>query len=389
MPVPTTLMRACLPAVLLCGAAGIAHAQVMPDPKQMAGVPLPVADMPAGTVTVRVIRGSLANNIPGQAVELRVGGETRRATTGETGRAEFTGLPPGARVKAAAVVGTERLESQEFDVPRSGGIRTILVAADPASGAPAQPGTVVLGDQSRFVVEMGDGALNVFNILQIVNTGRTPVDTGEPVVFEAAPNGGTVTLLNGSSPRAAAEGRRVVVAGPFPPGPTTVQFAYAVRYSGPAVTVEQRVPVALDQVAVLAQKAGEMRLSSPQVQQQREMAAQGETYIVGQGPGVRAGEAVVLSFEGLPYAPIWPRNLALGLAVAILAAGAWSGFVRRPGAVARTERAALEADRERLYDELAALERDHRQGSSDPARHAARRRELVSELESIHAALDN
>lgn len=388
------LTRAFLVAALFCAAAAGAYAQVMPDPKQMAGVPLPVAEMPAGTVTVRVIRESLANNIPGQVVELTVGGETRRATTGESGRAEFSGLPPGARVKATAVVGGERLESQEFEVPRSGGIRTILVATGAADGrglasAPAQPGTVVLGDQSRFVVEMGDSALNVFNILQIVNTGTTPVDTGGPVVFEAAPNGGTVTLLNGSSPRAAAEGRRVVVAGPFAPGATPVQFAYAVQYSGPAVTIEQRVPVSLNQVAVLAQKAGEMRLSSPQIQQQREMAAQGETYIVGQGPGVQAGEAVVLSFAGLPYAPTWPRNVALGLAIAILAGGAWSGFLRKPADAGRTERAALEADRERLYDELTALEGGYRQGRIDSIRHAARRRELVSELESIHAALDN
>ena len=29
----------------------------MPDPKQMSGVPLPTGDIPAGTVTVRVVRG--------------------------------------------------------------------------------------------------------------------------------------------------------------------------------------------------------------------------------------------------------------------------------------------------------------------------------------------
>lgn len=391
-------LRCLCAAALLC-VAPIAHAQVMPDVSQMAGVPLPVADMPTGTVTVRVIRGSLANNITGQVVELMVGAESRRETTGPSGRAEFSGLPPGARVKAIAVVGGERLESQEFEVARSGGIRTILVATDPESAkraeedrrlasAPPQAGTVVLGDQSRFVVELGDGALNVFNILQIVNTAGTPVDTGGPLVFEAAPNGGTVTLLNGSSPRAAAEGRRVVVAGPFPPGPTTVQFAYSVRYSGPAVTVEQRVPVALNQVAVLAQKAGAMRLSSPQVQQQREMAAQGDTYIVGQGPGLRAGDAVVLAFDGLPYAPSWPRNVALGLAIVILAGGAWYGFGRNPGDAGNRGRAALEADRDRLYDELTAVEHEHRQGRTDAAHHAARRRELVSELESVYAALD-
>ena len=40
----------------------------MPDAKQMSGMPLPVPDMPAGTVTVRVVRGNVANTIPNQPV---------------------------------------------------------------------------------------------------------------------------------------------------------------------------------------------------------------------------------------------------------------------------------------------------------------------------------
>ena len=42
----------------------------MPDPKQMSGRPLPVGDLPVGTVTVRVVRGSMTNVVANQAVEL-------------------------------------------------------------------------------------------------------------------------------------------------------------------------------------------------------------------------------------------------------------------------------------------------------------------------------
>ena len=43
-----------LAVVLLVLAFPIAlSAQQMPDPKQISGLPLPVADVPAGTVTVR------------------------------------------------------------------------------------------------------------------------------------------------------------------------------------------------------------------------------------------------------------------------------------------------------------------------------------------------
>ena len=53
----------------------------MPDPKTIAGIPLPVADVAAGTVVVRVIRGTLANNIPDQQVELTGAGAPRTVKT--------------------------------------------------------------------------------------------------------------------------------------------------------------------------------------------------------------------------------------------------------------------------------------------------------------------
>lgn len=375
------------------------EAQTMPDPKVIAGVPLPVTDMPAGTVTVRVIKGSLANNIAGQKVELFVNGAGRQQTTGETGRAEFSGLPSGARVKALAVVERERLESQEFAVPPAGGIRVMLVATDPElakradedrrlAAAPAQQGTVVLGEQSRFVFELGDEALNVFNILQILNTARTPVQTRDPVVFEASPNGGTVTVLDGSSPQATADGRRVRVAGPFAPGMTLVQFAYSVPYSSANLTVQQHMPIGLNQLTVMAQKVGNMHLSSPQMSEHREMSAQGQTYLVGQGPGIRAGDAVSFTFTGLPYAASWPRNVALGLAALILAGGAWSSVRTPTSRPADANRGTLETRRDRLFTALTAIEHQRRAGTIDPVHHASRRRELITELESIYAALD-
>jgi hypothetical protein len=393
-----SLRKLRLATLLAAALLTVPIAAQMPDPKELSGIPLPVGDVPQGTVTVRVIRGALSNNISGQVVELFVDGTPRSQKTAESGRTEFSGLRPGSRVKAVAVVGSERLESQEFAVPAAGGIRLLLVATDSGASnraegggmaaSPAQAGNVVLGEQSRFVFEMGDGALNVYNILQITNTGGTPVATREPVAFEAAPNGGTVTMLSGSSPRAAAEGRRVVVAGPFPPGATLVQFGYSVRYAGPAVTIEQRMPIPLSRMTVLAQKVGEMQLSSPQIAQHREMSAQGETYVVGQGPGVRAGETVSFSFSGLPFAAVWPRNVALALAAMILAAGVWASMRSRPVADGTGERSDLESRRDRLFSDLTAIERRQRAGRTDAA-DASRRQELMTELESVYAAMDS
>ena len=350
------MSRATLPFLVLAGVAcllarpAVTHGQQMPDPKQIAGVPLPVGDVAVGTVVVRVIKGSLANNIPNQPVELLGAGAPRTVKTDAAGRAEFAGLAPGTRVTAATTVLGERLQSQEFAVPSAGGTRLLLVATDPdtekraqedksLAAAPAQPGMVVLGEQSRFVFEFGDGSLSVFNLLQLTNTARTPVMPPQPVVFEL-PKGATgLTILQDSSPQATAAGRKVTVAGPFAPGGTNVQFAYSMPYSGAGLTVEQTMPVPLNRVIVLAQKIADMRLASAQMTEQREMAAEGQTYVVGQGPAIRAGERVTFSFTNLPHEAQWPRYLAVGLAVAILAAGWWGstpchagpGHSRRPG----------------------------------------------------------
>src|SRR5687768_3105953 len=129
----------------------------MPDPRQMAGIPRPVTDLPSGHVSVRLIRGQLSNNIQGHPVEIQGGPKPLTVTTDENGRAEFSGIAPGTPVKAVATVDGERLESQEFPWPGDGGIRVMLVAT-PKGGAPPpvfqpQPGNVVLGNETRVIID--------------------------------------------------------------------------------------------------------------------------------------------------------------------------------------------------------------------------------------------
>src|ERR1700704_2838049 len=140
----------CCLCVLGGGRSLIAQFQ-MPDPKQMAGIPRPVTDLPEGHVSVRLIRGQLSNNIPGHPVEMHAGSKVITVKTDENGRAEFSGVAPGTSVKAVAVVDGERLESEEFPWPGQGGIRLMLVATDKSAGAAAgsgatqaQTGNVVL-----------------------------------------------------------------------------------------------------------------------------------------------------------------------------------------------------------------------------------------------------
>ncbi len=387
-----------LAVVLLVLAFPIAlSAQQMPDPKQISGLPLPVADVPAGTVTVRVIRGQLTNVLPGQTVELTGAGQPKTATTDDAGRAQFSGLTPGTRIKASVVVNGERIESREFELPAATGVRLLLVATDPDTEKRAQQdrqlaqqapvnGVVVLGEQSRMVIEPGDEALNVFNILQIVNTARTPVRTAAPLVFDL-PEGATgAGVLEGSAPNAVVAGGHLTVNGPFPPGNTTVQFAYSLGFGSGTMTIRQRMPVSLMQVSLIVQKIGALQMTSPQIARQRDMSAEGQNYIVAQGPAVAAGDELAITLTGLPHHPVWPRNLSLALASIVLVAGVWGAARRRPEQAVRQN--TLRARREHLFGDLAALEEQRRGGRIDEGKYAARHTRLVTALEGVYAELD-
>ena len=83
-----------------------------------------------------------------------------------------------------------------------------------------------------------------------------------------------------------------------------------------------------------------------------------------------------------------PRYVALTLASLIGAVGLVLAL--RPGAVTSDagERKKLAARREKLLQELARAEQDHRRGRLDAARYAERRETLIASLEHIYRALD-
>src|SRR5262245_4402598 len=59
-----------------------AYAQIaMPDPALIHGKAIPAPELPNGTVTVRVVREAIGNNVVGQEVRISAGTETRSAKT--------------------------------------------------------------------------------------------------------------------------------------------------------------------------------------------------------------------------------------------------------------------------------------------------------------------
>lgn len=370
----------------------------MPDPRQMSGVPLPASDVPAGTISVRVIRGSFDHSLSGVDVRFSVDGDTHVVKTDDQGRAQIANLKTGARVTASATVDGEILNSQEVTVSTSG-VRMVLVATDPAMAAraaedkrlaagPAVRGVVVLGPESRVVVQPAEGALSVFYVLDIENSARTPVDIGGPIVVNLPDDARGAAILDPAPPQAKALGSHVTVTGPFPPGATNVQIGFDIPYSTGTASLQQTFPLALPSVTFLMARQGHVDVASPQLTGRSDTVDDGRTVLVAQGPALAAGQPLSLTFTGLPHLPLWPRYTALAIAIAIVAVGFWAAF-RRPAPVpAAAARAALRGERDRLLDRLATLERQHRSGKVSDAAYATARESLVATLEQIYADLD-
>ena len=287
----------------------------MPDPKTIAGIPLPVADV-ARRHRRRPRHQGLArqqhSRSAGRAARRRCAShrEDRRRPAGPSSPAWRQGR--GSR-RSTTVQG-ERLQSQEFAVPAAGGTRLLLVATDPdiekrAAGRPEPGGgTGAAGHGRASASSRGSSSSSATAACRCSTSCSSSTRPGRRSCrrsrsCSSCPRGRPAsTILKDSSPQATAADGKVTVVGPFAPGVTNVQFAYshAVLERQPDRRTD-RCRFRSSRVIVLAQKVADMRLASAQMTEQREMPADGQTYVVGQGPAVRAGERLAFAFTNLPH----------------------------------------------------------------------------------------
>jgi len=379
---------------VLSGGALLSAQFQMPDPKQMAGIPRPVTDLPDSSISVRLIRGQLSNNIASHLVELHfANGRVLKVNTDEAGRAQFDKLPRGESVKASADVDGEHLESQDFQVPAQGGVRLMLVATDknapkPAPEAPAVTGTVTLTDNSRIVFEPGDDDVAVYYILEIFNNNTNPVNPDPPFAFDMPSGAQGTTILDGSSPIARNNGKHVSLAGPIPPGKTTIQVVAEMPTDTGTLDVTQTFPAAMDRLAVLVKKVGDTKLESPTIERQQDFPNEGQVVIGAMGGTIPAGKRIELHLIDLPHHSRVPRYTALSLAGGVIVLGVWAATRKQDVRAHDAERKRLVSRREKLFAELVKLERERRNGRSDD-RAVTRREELMAQLEHIYGTLDD
>ena len=255
-----------LGAVIIAGILGFgALVSAQPDPRRMSGIPLPDPQLSTGTISVRVIRGQMSNNVEDHPVELTQGDELVTVNTDGDGRATFLMLNPGSSASVSTVLDGVHLESQQFPVPNQGGIRLLLVGEDVGnvtSDEVVLPGEITLGSDSRIAVELGEESVTVFYFLDIMNWQDVSVEPRSAVSVSVPEDAEGTTILRESSPRSRVDGTTVSLPGPFAPGMTPLRMAYVLPYTGDRLAIQQRFPADLEALLVVVEKWGDMNVIS-------------------------------------------------------------------------------------------------------------------------------
>jgi hypothetical protein len=238
-----------------------------------------------------------------------------------------------------------------------------------------------------MAVEFQDDTITVFYLLDLVNPGPTPVSPPAPLVFDLPAEATGATKLDGGSPLVTVAGRQVSIAGPVPPGVTSVPVAFRIERWNATHTIEQRLPLPVGQIAIGVQKLEGLSVQSAQAPSVREASLSGQAFLIATGPALPAGSPLQLTLVGLPYHNQTPLYVALALAVAIGLAGVYFSVVR-PSDTGEARRQALETRRRKGLAALAALDADRQRGGLGEAAYVSRRAKIISDLERVYGELD-
>jgi hypothetical protein len=352
---------------------------------------------PAGEVEV-LVRGRVE---PGATAVLRelVTGTTREARLdGSSGAlsTRFTGVEGGPErvylAEVAAQEGGKTHRSTPFQLTTDAGARRMVLVYDDllfAMHGGGQP------DEQRMWFEM---------TVTVANLGGSPIDVGPEGLLLPLPQGFRSASIPEESGMmfSLVPGKGLLRKGAVPPGQLTGVVQFALGADGGRVMFDMPAPIGMFQSQVAIVKAPGMvtnpsagALAAPELRR----AEDGREYYILSGFTVPPGESLRFEIAGLPTPAKWQGWVkALAGAVAILLVGlAVAVAVRQPRVVAAPrDPAAIEkakrdlgARREKLYDELVALERARAAQRIEEGAFSAHRKTIMAKLVLVHRQLDD
>jgi hypothetical protein len=365
-------------------------------------------DLPAGTLEID-LRDRGGQPIAARQVQLAVvktkpgGGEADRqvgileGNTDAAGRVRWTGLTTGETAGYVAVTEHEglRLGTQPFRMPDENGLRGQIVALKRAGDSRV----LTLDPRSKIIIDLREGAIQVMFALLVRNTSQEVFDAGEEGLAFPLPDGAVgAQELGGGEPLDITAGESVRLKSSIPPDSgatfvTQMRFGYVIPADGDSsLELEQIFPVALPDPFILVPAKTGLTLEGAGLKRlQDEADNQGDKIHAYGIPAIGAGGTLRLRVLGIPARDSTGRTVAAILCLLLLGATAVLAGPRGASDKLATERDSLTRRREKLFEELVALE-EQRRGNPDPpagtnGRLADRRKDLVGKLETVYRDL--
>lgn len=260
--------------------------------------------------------------------------------------------------------------SEALKLPAKGGLEVTFTMLERSRDLKA----LSIGRGSQLVMQPGEGALTVMELLHIQNGSQTLVEADAAGLQLPLPRGAR-------SPEIAEEQRGLLAVdaerglvrftAPLPPGRTDVRVFFELPHAGPEVDFSQKLPLpAAEVMAAVRGRVPALQVFGPSVKSSTDDGTGGVRLLLGVAPSSGRLEFTV---SGLPYRNRRAALLAVALAGLVLL---WA----LPAAWAGPRQAARRAQRrEALLQQLVQLHRSKHRGEAV----AQRRKNLVKELSSI------
>ena len=226
---------------------------------------------PTAAVSVRLIRGRLDQQPARSAGRAARRLKVQTVKTDDAGARSSTTCQPARRSRPPPTVDGEHLESQEFPAPARAASGCCWSRPTTSNGGCGQPpchaGRDRPGHDRRAVAHHPRaGRRNGRCLLPARHRERRATgESGHTVRLRHAGRRRQDRHPSGLVAARQRQGPRITVQGPFPPGNTFVQVGCELPSDSGTVEVVQRFPAALERVAVIVKKVGDMKLSSPQL----------------------------------------------------------------------------------------------------------------------------
>ncbi len=339
------------------------------DEGQGAALVEPAPDLKVGEVQVQVGKGTKKTPVP--HIEVKISGQEKpRWRTDQGGTALITPRPQDGGVGPFLVRFQEMTyRSGVLQLPEKGGLKVTFTVFDRTP----KPDHVTLGRGSHLVCQVGEGAINVMQVLELVNESEAIFDPGTAGYVIPLPSNAVRVEVPAELReflRHDPHSSRLRLMAPLTPGRTVLRVFYELRYQGSELDVQQTMTLPASESVLMVVNNEQVNLLGPSVQRERDFAPdKRQERIFGLAP-VKKGATLEFTLTDLPHRDtrlIYAAVAVAGMIMLWALLAAWAGPRRA---------AQRGATREALLDQLTKLDR----ASSKSKQDQARREELLHDL---------